>query len=161
MSYIINNVECTGCDFFEFEAMYKRADGPDNCPQCGSKRKMSFKGFTFAIHGQGYGSFAPVDFGVMGKAETKEDYERCVAAIQEKFPGKRVEISHESASAKQMRLDELRHRSHVQRKSHGLDKKMSKEITEYTKVRKSELRAQGKLNVKIPSAAEMAQGKDV
>ena len=58
MSYIINNVECTGCDFFEFEAMYKRADGPDNCPQCGSKRKMSFKGFSFAIHGQGYGSFA-------------------------------------------------------------------------------------------------------
>ena len=72
----MNNLECTGCDFFEEEVMYRRADGPDDCPECGSKRKMSFVGLRYAIHGQGPGSFAAVDFGVPGKAETKEDYDR-------------------------------------------------------------------------------------
>lgn len=96
MSLIMNNVECTGCDFFEEEAIYRRADGPDNCPECGSKRKMSFKGLRYAIHGQGPGSFAAVDFGVLGKAETREDYDRCIATIEERFPGKRVHIQGES-----------------------------------------------------------------
>ena len=158
MSYIINNVECTGCDYFEHEAMYKRADGPDDCPKCGSKRKMSFRGFSFAIHGQGYGSFAPVDFGVLGTAETKEDYDRCVAAIEKKFPGKRVEISHESDSQKSTRLDELRHRSFMQRKSHGIDDNMRKGIKEHQKRRSQELIAAGKSKQKIASAADLVKG---
>jgi hypothetical protein len=160
MSYIINNVECTDCDYFEFEAMYKRADGPEDCPVCGSERKMSFRGFTFAIHGQGYGSFAPVDFGVMGKAETKEDYDQCVATIQKKFPGKRVEISHESDTQKSTRLDELRHRSFKQRKSHGIDDNMRKGIREHQKRRAQEHLAVGNAKAKIASAADLVKGKE-
>ncbi len=158
MSYIINNVECTGCDFFEVEAMYKRAEGPSDCPQCGSKRKMSFKGFTFAIHGQGYGSFAPVDFGVLGKAETKEDYDQCIATIEKRFPGKRVEISHESATEKSTRLDELRHRSFMQRKSHGIDENMRDGIAEHRRRRSQEAVAAGNGKKKMASAADLVKG---
>ena len=138
MSLIINNVECTGCEFFEFEAMYKRADGPDDCPECGSERKMSFKGFTFAIHGQGYGSFTPVDFGVMGKAETREDYDRCVKKIESRFPGHKVNIQGESNSQKQERLDGIRHRSYMEKKKNGYDDKMAKEFSAEEKILKKE-----------------------
>ena len=121
MSYIINNVECTGCDYFEHEAMYKRIDGPDDCPKCGSKRKMSFRGFSFAIHGQGPGSFAAVAFGVLGKAETKEDYDRCIATIEKRFPGKRVNIQEETPAQKADRLDTIRHNSWKRKKARGCD----------------------------------------
>jgi hypothetical protein len=133
MSYIINNVECTGCDYFEHEAMYKRADGPDDCPVCGSERKMSFRGFSFAIHGQGPGSFAAVDFGVLGKAETKEDYDRCMATIQERFPGKRVNIEGESTAQKADRLDTIRHKSWQRKKAQSLDDKILKEVSTHKK----------------------------
>ena len=133
MSYIINNVECTGCDYFEHAAMYKRADGPDDCPVCGSERKMSFRGFSFAIHGQGPGSFAAVDFGVLGKAETKEDYDRCMATIQERFPGKRVHIEGENAAQKADRLDTIRHESWKRKKSKGLNDKILKEVSTHKK----------------------------
>ena len=144
MSLLINNVECTGCDFFEEEAMYRRADGPDDCPECGSKRKMSFKGFTFAIHGQGPGSFAAVDFGVLGKAETKEDYDRCMATIQKRFPGKRINIEGENESQKQNRLDKIRHDSWKRKKARGVDDKMLKEVTAHNK----RLKAEGRLKPK-------------
>tara|TARA_R110002012_G_scaffold198926_1_gene367825 strand:+ start:25 stop:471 length:447 start_codon:yes stop_codon:yes gene_type:complete len=144
MSYLINNVECTGCDFFEHEAFYKRADGPDDCPECGSKRKMSFKGFTFAIHGQGPGSFAAVDFGVLGKAETKEDYDRCIATIEKRFPGKRVNIQGETASQKSDRLETIKHNSWKRKKARSCDDQMLKEInTEYKRYR-----SEGKLPAK-------------
>jgi hypothetical protein len=158
VSYIINNVECTGCDFFEVEVMYKRAEGPPICPECGGERKMSFKGFTFAIHGQGYGSFTPVDFGVLGKAETKEDYDQCIATIEKRFPGKRVEVSHESATEKSTRLDELRHRSFVQRKSHGIDENMRKGIAEHQKQQAKKHLAAGNTKGKVTSAADLAKG---
>ena len=153
MSYLINNVECTGCDFFEYEAFYKRADGPDDCPECGSKRKMSFKGFTFAIHGQGPGSFAAVDFGVLGKAETKEDYDRCIKTIEERFPGKRVNIQEETPAQKADRLETMRHNSYKRKKAKGLDDKILKEVSTHTKRLKSEGRKQTK------SAAQLVGNK--
>ena len=48
MSFRTNNLECTGCDFFEYEVFYRTSEGPPNCPECGSKREMSFKGLTRA-----------------------------------------------------------------------------------------------------------------
>ena len=152
MSYLINNVECTGCNFFEEEVMYKRSDGPDDCPECGNKRKMSFKGFSFAIHGQGPGSFAPVDFGVLGKAETKEDFDRCVKTIEERFPGKKVHIEGESSKKKQERLDAIRHRSWQKKKNNSLNDKMVKEIRTHNK----RLKAEGRKETK--SASQLAKG---
>lgn len=160
MSFRTNNIECTGCDFFEYEVFYRTSEGPPDCPECGSERKMSFKGFTCAVHGQGYGSFAAVDFGVMGKAETKEDYDRCVAAIQKKFPGKRVEVTHESDTQKSTRLEELRHRSFKRRKSHGIDENMRKGIREHQKRRAQEHLAAGRTKTKIASAADLVKGKE-
>ncbi len=138
MSYIINNVECAGCDYFEHEVMYKRTDGPDDCPKCGSKRKMSFRGFSFAIHGQGPGSFAAVDFGVLGKAETKEDYDRCIATIEERFPGKRVNIQEETRGQKAERLDTIRHNSWKRKKARNCDDQTLKEISTQNKRYKAE-----------------------
>ena len=138
MSLIMNNLECTGCDFFEEEAIYKRADGPDDCPECGSKRKMSFRGLRYAIHGQGPGSFAAVDFGVLGKAETKEDYDRCIKTIEARFPGKRVNIQEENAAQKAERLETIRHNSWQRKKDRGCDDQMLKELSTYQKAMKAE-----------------------
>jgi len=144
MSLIMNNVECTGCDFFEEEVIYRRADGPDDCPECGSERKMSFRGLRYAIHGQGPGSFAAVDFGVLGKAETKEDYDRCIRTIEERFPGKRVNIQEETPAQKSERLDTMRHNSWKRKKAKGLNDKIIKEVSNHGKRLKSEGRKETK-----------------
>lgn len=137
MGFVINNLECTGCDFFEFEAMYKRSEGPSACPKCGSERNMSFRGLRFAIHGQGPGSFVPIDFGVLGKAETKEDYDRCIKTIEDRFPGHRVEIESETPQKWQQRTDERLHKQWERRKARGNDAKMVDELaTERRIVRK-------------------------
>jgi len=149
----MNNLECTGCDFFEEEAIYKRADGPDDCPECGSKRKMSFRGLRYAIHGQGPGSFAAVDFGVLGKAETKEDYDRCIATIEERFPGKRVNIQEETLAQRSERLDTIRHNSWKRKKAKSLNDKILKEVSAESK----RLNAEGRKQTK--SAAELVGGK--
>ena len=149
----MNNLECTGCDFFEEEAIYKRADGPDDCPECGSKRKMSFRGLRYAIHGQGPGSFAAVDFGVLGKAETKEDYDRCIATIEERFPGKRVNIQEETLAQRSERLDTIRHNSWKRKKAKSLNDKILKEVS----VESKRLKAEGRTQTK--SAAELVGGK--
>ena len=138
MSLIMNNVECTGCDFFEEEAIYRRADGPDPCPECGSERKMSFRGLRYAIHGQGPGSFAAVDFGVLGVAETKEDYDRCIKTIEAKFPGKRVNIQEETPAQKADRLETIRHNSWKRKKARNCDDQTLKEMSTYAKAMKAE-----------------------
>ena len=142
MSLIMNNVECTGCDFFEEEVIYRRSDGPDDCPECGSKRKMSFRGLRYSIHGQGPGSFVPIDFGVLGKAETKEDYDRCIKTIEDRFPGHRVEIESENPQKWQQRTDERLHKQWERRKARGNDAKMVNELaTERRIIRKEKAAA--------------------
>ena len=153
MSFRTNNLDCTGCDFFEEEVFYRTSDGPDECPECGSKRKMSFVGLRYAIHGQGPGSFAAVDFGVLGKAETKEDYDRCIKTIEERFPGKRVNIQGETEAQKADRLDTLRHNSYKRKKARGLDDKILKEVSTHSKRLKSEGRKETK------SAAQLVGNK--
>tara|TARA_R110002020_G_scaffold358644_1_gene571289 strand:+ start:842 stop:1309 length:468 start_codon:yes stop_codon:yes gene_type:complete len=154
MSYMINNLECTGCDFFDEEVMYRRSEGPPECPECGSERKMSFKGLRYAIHGQGPGSFAAVDFGVLGKAETKEDYDRCVKTIEERFPGKRVNIQGESEAQKSDRLDTMRHNSYKRKKARGLDDRILKEVSTY----KKRLTQEGRSDKRSP--AKLVGAKD-
>ena len=147
MSFRTNNIECTGCDFFEYEVFYRTSEGPPDCPECGSKRKMSFKGFSCAIHGQGPGSFAAVDFGVLGKAETKEDYDRCIKTIEERFPGKRVNIQGESEAQKSERLDAVRHGSWQRKKAKGLNDKIIKEVSTY----KKRIASEGRKDTRSPA----------
>ena len=146
MSWLINNLECSGCDLFEEEAMYRRSEGPPDCPECGSERKMSFKGLRYAIHGESYGSFGTVDFGVLGKAETKEQYEQCVKVIKERFPGHSVNIEHETDSARNARQEERRHNTYLERKSRGYDKQILKERRAESRAKKSERAAGGSAN---------------
>lgn len=89
---------------------------------------MSFIGLRFAIHGQGHGSFVPIDFGVLGKAETKEDYDRCIKTIEDRFPGHHVEIESENPQKWQQRTDERLHKQYNRRKARGNDSKMVNEI---------------------------------
>ena len=103
-----------------------------------------FKGFTCAIHGQGPGSFAAVDFGVLGKAETKEDYDRCIKTIEKRFPGKRVNIQGESEAQKSERLDTMRHGSWQRKKAQGLNDKIIKEVSTHKKRLASEGRSENR-----------------
>ena len=153
MAWMMNDLICSDCGHQEYEAMYKRADGPDDCPECSIQLSVDMRGLRFAIHGQGYGSFTPVDFGVLGKAETKEDYDRCVKTIEARFPGKRVHIEGESNSQRQSRLDVIRHRSWKNKKDNSLNEKMVKEIRTHSKRLKSEGRKETK------SASQLAKGE--
>lgn len=153
MAWMMNDLVCHDCGHREYEAMYKRADGPDDCPECEISMSVSLSGMRFAIHGQGYGSFTPVDFGVLGKAETKEDYDRCVKTIEDRFPGKRVHIEGESGKKKQERLDVIRHRSWKKKKDNSLNEKMVKEIRTHNK----RLKAEGRKETK--SASQLAKGE--
>jgi hypothetical protein len=58
--------------------------------------------------------------GVLGKAETKEDYDRAVSVIQQRFPGHRIELEGESKAKKQERVDGLRQRSYETKKRAGV-----------------------------------------
>lgn len=136
MSWMMNNLICSDCGYEEFEAMYKRKNGPDDCPECKKPMSVNLKGLRFAIHGQGHGSFASVDFGVLGKAETKEDYDRCVKTIENRFPGKRVEISHETTSQKSDRIDTIRHNKWERDRARGLDTQLIKQIDAHKKSQK-------------------------
>ena len=136
MSWMMNNLICDDCGYEELEAMYKRKNGPDDCPECSIQLSVDLKGLRFAIHGQGPGSFAAVDFGVLGKAETKEDYDRCVKTIEERFPGKRVEINHETTAQKSDRVDTIRHNKWKRDKARGLDTQLIKQIDAHKKNQK-------------------------
>ena len=107
---------------------------------------MSFIGLRFAIHGQGHGSFVPIDFGVLGKAETKEDYDRCIKTIETKFPGHRVQIESESPQKWQQRTDERLQQQHERRKARGNDAKMVKEIADERRVLRKEAHVKAKTN---------------
>ena len=79
---------------------------------------------------------------MLGKAETKEDYDRCMAQIQERFPGKRVHIEGESEAQKAARLDTIRHNSWKRKKAKSLDDKILKEVSTHKKRLKSEGRSE-------------------
>ena len=146
MSWLINNLECSGCDFFEEEVMYRRSDGVPDCPQCNSERKMSFKGLRYAVHGESYGSFGAVDFGILGKAETKEQYDRCISVIKERFPNHHVNIEHESDAQRNARSEERQHNTYLERKARGYDSQVLKERRAESHAKKFEQSSNGASN---------------
>ncbi len=127
MSFRTNNIECTGCDFFEYEVFYRTSEGPPDCPECGSTRQMSFRGLRYAVHGESYGSFGAVDFGILGKAETKEQYDRCMSVIKERFPNHHVNIEHDTDAQHTARSEERQHNTYLERKARGYDRQTLKE----------------------------------
>lgn len=153
MSWIMNDVICRPCDSVEVDCLYTRGEDPPKCHDCGGPREIDLRGITFSIRGDGPGSFAAVDFGVLGKAETREDYDRCIATIEKRFPGKRVNIQEETQAQKTDRLDTIRHNSWKRKKAKNLNNRILKEVSIHSK----RLNAEGRKETKSP--AQLVGGK--
>lgn len=116
----IHDVRCLECDYLEPDVFVIVGQLPA-CAICGYPTKIDWgHGHAPSVRGHGYGSFTPIDMGVLGKAETKEDYDRAVSVIQQRFPGHRIELESESKAKKQERVDAIRQRSFEHKKKRGL-----------------------------------------
>lgn len=147
----LHDLRCPACEVTEKNVYFRASTGFPVCPDCGNARNVDWShGAAPAVKGEGYGSFTPIDMGVLGKAETKEDYDRAVATIQKRFPGHRVELTSESKSQKAERLDSFRHRAHETRKRDGVDDTIRREIHAEQTARKAEAAAKG-ITLKPPA----------
>jgi len=116
----IHDIRCLECDTIFSDEFVVVGDLP-KCADCGGATKIDWShGQGPAVRGHGYGSFTPIDMGVLGKAETKEAYDRAVSVIQQRFPGHRIELEGESKAKKQERIDATRQRSYETKKRNGV-----------------------------------------
>jgi hypothetical protein len=139
----IHDIRCTECADLQTDVFVRVGELPP-CDVCGMPMKIDWgHGHAPSVRGHGYGSFTPIDMGVLGKAETKEDYDRAVATVQQRFPGHRIELESESASQKQARVDALRHASYERKRARGEDEKMIREAAQEHSAKKAEKAAQG------------------
>ena len=117
----LQDLRCPVCEVTTENVYYRMSEGFPGCPDCGAARRVDWShGLAPAVHGHGPGSFTPIDMGVLGKAETKEAYDRAVSVIQQRFPGHRIELEGESKAKKQERVDALRQRSYETKKRAGV-----------------------------------------
>lgn len=118
----LNDLRCDACKVVQSDVRYTGT--PPNCPSCGSTRVVDWShGQAPAVSGHGYGSFTPIDMGVLGKAETKEQFDRNMAVIKQRHPTSRVEFIPETRKQKTARIDEMRHKSFQRKMKAGLDAK--------------------------------------
>lgn len=135
----LHDLRCPACEVTEKDVFFRASAGFPACPDCGNARNVDWShGAAPAVKGEGYGSFTPIDMGVLGKAETKEDYDRAVATIQQRFPGQRVELTSETKAQKQARLDGVRQRAYESRKKAGVDDRIRAEMKEEKTRKKAE-----------------------
>lgn len=136
----LNDLRCDACKVVESDVRY--TGNPPNCPSCGSNRLVDWShGQAPSVYGQGYGSFTPIDMGVLGKAETKEDFDRNMAVIKQRHPTSRIEFIPETQKQKTARIDEMRHKSFERKAKSGMDAKvleqgvasMNRKVLEATK----------------------------
>lgn len=144
MSFISHGLRCLGCNRTTNDAIYRKSAGPPDCAECGAEQQIDWShGKSPLGNGDGYKSFTTIDMGVLGKCETREQYDRACAVIKERFPGHSIRVESDSQAAKSQRAEESRHRAAMQRKAHGVDKKINTEIAEMKKAKKSEARKAG------------------
>jgi hypothetical protein len=134
----IHDIRCPSCGWGKADTFVRVEEMP-SCDECGVPTKVDWgHGIAPSVRGHGYGSFTAVDMGVLGKAETKEDYDRAVATIQQRFPGQRVELTSETKAQKQARLDGVRQRAYESRKKAGVDDRIRAEMKEEKTRKKAE-----------------------
>jgi hypothetical protein len=134
----IHDIRCPSCGWGKADTFVRVEEMP-SCDECGIPTKVDWgHGIAPSVRGHGYGSFTAVDMGVLGKAETKEDYDRAVATIQQRFPGQRVELTSETKAQKQARLDGVRQRAFESRKKMGVDDRVRAEMKEEKTRKKAE-----------------------
>lgn len=133
-----HDVRCSACGWKKAD-VFVRIEAMPFCEDCGVVTVVDWShGRAPSVRGHGYGSFTAIDMGVLGKAETKEDYDRAVATIQERFPGRRVELMSETKAQKQERLDSFRQRSYESKKKAGVDDRIIREQKEEVKAKRAE-----------------------
>ena len=126
----IHDIRCPSCGWGKADTFVRVEEMP-SCDECGVPTKVDWgHGIAPSVRGHGYGSFTSIDMGVLGKAETKEDYDRAVSTIQQRFPGHRVELTSETKAQKQARLDGVRQRAYESRKKAGVDDRIRAEMKE-------------------------------
>jgi len=159
----IQDLRCPVCEVTTENVYYRMSGGFPACPDCGAERRVDWShGSAPAVHGQGYGSFTPIDMGVLGKAETKEDFDRMKGVIEKRFPGHRIELDSESKSQKQSRLDTVRQRSFEKRKATGNDEQVIREAVAEQKAKKAEAgQAAARQNVAPPKPHMRTPGTPV
>ena len=140
---VLNGLKCTSCFYIDNDVFYNNSNGIPECPHCGGARKVDWShGEAPTAKGDGYGSFVRVDMGVLGKCETREQYDRACDVIKERFPGHSIQVEADSASDRQLRADEAHHRSWNRKRQNGVDDQVFNEIS----AAKKRLTAEGKTN---------------
>ena len=153
----MQDLRCPACEVTTENVYYRMSEGFPACPDCGAARRVDWShGLAPAIHGHGLGSFTPVDMGVLGKAETKEDFDRMKGVIEKRFPGHRIELESESKSQKQARVDALRHKSFERKKATGNDEQVLREAASEQKAKQAEARASAARQNVAPPKPRMA-----
>ena len=111
------------CDCgYEEDTVVFKVDQYPPCPQCGETLRRDYRyGINIGIKGTGYGSFAPIDMGVLGVCDTKEKYDRACSVIRERYPGAEINVTRESDTQKLTRLEEHKHKVAVARREKGVD----------------------------------------
>lgn len=135
----LQDLRCPACEVTTENVYYRMSEGFPACPDCGAARRVDWShGLAPAVHGQGHGSFTPIDMGVLGKAETKEDFDRMKGVIEKRFPGHRIELESESKTQKQTRLDTMRHARHERHAKMGIGGKATEELRVEASSKKAE-----------------------
>ena len=133
-----HDVRCSACGWKKAD-VFVRIESMPYCEDCGVVTVVDWShGRAPSVRGHGYGSFTSIDMGTLGKAETKEDYDRAVATIQQRFPGRRVELVSETKAQTQERVDALRQRSYERKKLAGVDDGMLRERDTEVKAKRAE-----------------------
>jgi len=152
----IHDIRCTACQTIDTD-VFVRVGALPGCAECGAPTVIDWgHGSAPSVRGHGYGSFTPVDLGVLGKAETKEDYDRAMATIKQRFPNHRVELQSETSAQKGARVDELRHKSFENKRKNNVDEKLLMEKSEETKAKTSEVNTRRVRQNMAPVKAKMA-----
>tara|TARA_R100001086_G_scaffold120292_1_gene61883 strand:+ start:42 stop:560 length:519 start_codon:yes stop_codon:yes gene_type:complete len=158
MAFVAHGLKCNSCGEKDSHVFYRKSNGPPPCPSCGGARSIDWTHGKFpGVSGDGIGSFTPVDMGVLGYCETREDYNRAVGVIKERFPGHRVEIESETQTQKDTRLDERMHKQWVDRKSRNIDSTLMKEVKEKSTAYKKEARSKAVAQNANPNKAKVAK----
>ena len=93
--------------------------------------------------------------GVLGKCETREEYNRAVGVIKKRFPGHSVVVEGDNATKREALADEHRQRSHDRLRGHGLTKKMHTEIKEMRKVQRAVAKKEALRHNKDPAKSKI------
>ena len=160
--FVAHGLKCSSCNHKEAHVFYQRSKGPPACEVCGGSRSIDWSHGKFpGVSGDGFGSFTPIDMGVLGYCETREDYNRAVDVIKERFPGHRGEVDSETQTQKDTRLDERMHNQWVDRKSRNVDTHVVEGVKEKKKAKTQEAIRKSLARNADPTTAASAAEKAV